>query len=89
MFRRRRTANPTLGIGIAGNNELKKIGMKKWSKRVRRIIKRLGPIWNHDVLHTGGGNAGELIGDLPLKVRIWENMDGLAGGVRLKNYNIR
>jgi len=60
VFRRRTTANPsTLGIGIAGNNELKTIGRKNWSKRIRQIIKRLGPILNHDVFDISGGNAGE------------------------------
>jgi len=90
VFRRRTTANPsTLGIGIAENNEMKKIGRKKWSKRVRRIIKLRGPILNHDVLHVDGCYARKLIGDLSPKVRIFENMDGLASGVRLRNHNIR
>jgi polyphosphate glucokinase len=71
------------------NSELKKIGRKKWNKRVRQIIEQLEPILNFDVLHIGGGNARKLIGDLPPKVRIFENIDGLAGGVRLWKDDVR
>ena len=71
------------------NSELKKIGRKKWDKRVRQIIEQLEPILNFDVLHIGGGNARKLIGDLPPKVRIFENIEGLAGSVRLWTDDVR
>ncbi len=67
------------------NRELKRIGRKKWSKRVRQIVEQLEPILNYDILHIGGGNAKKLIGDLPPKVRIFDNVEGLAGGIRLWN----
>jgi hypothetical protein len=45
------------------NRELKRIGKKKWSKRVRQVIEQLEPILNYDILYIGGGNAKKLIGD--------------------------
>lgn len=71
------------------NRELKRIGRKKWSKRVRQVIEQLEPILNYDMLHIGGGNARKLIGDLPPKVRIFENVEGLAGGIRLWNDDVQ
>jgi polyphosphate glucokinase len=71
------------------NNELKKIGRKKWNKRVRQIVERIEPIFNYDVLYIGGGNAKKLIGELPPKVRIFENVEGMTGGIRLWNDDVQ
>jgi len=65
------------------NNELKRIGKKKWSTRVTQIIERLEPVFNYDVLYLGGGNAKKLIGKLPNKVKLFENVEGMQGGIRL------
>jgi polyphosphate glucokinase len=71
------------------NSELKKVGRKKWTKSVRRVIEQLEPIFDYDMLHIGGGNAKKLIGDLPSKVRIFENIEGLVGGIRLWNDDVQ
>jgi polyphosphate glucokinase len=71
------------------NSELKAIGRKRWSKRVRQVIEQLEPIFNYDMLHIGGGNAKKLTGDLPPKVRIFENIEGLVGGIRLWNDDVQ
>jgi len=68
---------------LVSNKELQKIGKKKWVKRVLEMIEQLDPIFNYDALHLGGGNARHLKGALPPRVRIFENVEGLAGGVRL------
>jgi polyphosphate glucokinase len=63
--------------------ELKQIGKKAWSARVKDVIATLEPIFNYDVLHLGGGNARHLRLKLPKNVRIFTNVDGMTGGLRL------
>ncbi len=65
------------------NAELKRIGKKRWGKRVHRVIEQLEPIFNYDDLYLGGGNARKLDHDLPKNVHVFENVEGLAGGIRL------
>jgi polyphosphate glucokinase len=68
---------------LVSDAELKRIGERKWHKRVALIIETLGPIFNYDILHIGGGNASRLEKPLPENVRLFENVEGLAGGIRL------
>ena len=68
---------------LVSDAELERIGKKKWRKRVDLIIETLEPIFNYDKLHIGGGNAKKLKGPFPDNVRLFENVEGLAGGVRL------
>ncbi len=65
------------------NAELRAIGKKRWNVRVAEVIAQLEPIFNYDTLHIGGGNAKKLKIDLPDNVRVFTNVEGLAGGVRL------
>lgn len=63
---------------------LKKIGKKRWKKRVARVVAQILPIWNPRVLYLGGGNARLLKPeDLPSNVKITENIAGLLGGIAL------
>jgi polyphosphate glucokinase len=66
-----------------GNTEYKRIGKRRWRKRVARTIEQLRPIWNYDTLYVGGGNARYLPRKLPDDVHLFENVQGLTGGVRL------
>lgn len=68
---------------LVGDAVLKRIGLKRWRKRMAKIFRHLDPIFNYDVLHVGGGNAKRLEKPLPDKVRIFQNVDGLTGGIRL------
>jgi polyphosphate glucokinase len=77
-FRRGRTYEE-----YVGNAALDDVGKKKWNKRVARVIAKLEPIINYDVLYVGGGNARKLEIDLPKNVKIVENVAGLLGGVKL------
>ena len=63
--------------------ELERIGKKKWRKRVDHVIETLERIFNYDTLHIGGGNAKKLKGPFADNVHIFQNVDGLAGGIRL------
>ena len=61
----------------------KRIGRKKWNKRVERAVNLILPIWNPRRLYLGGGNAEKLTFDLPGQVRIVSNDAGILGGIRL------
>ena len=67
---------------LVGDAELSRVGKKAWRKRVAFVIETLERIFNYDTLHIGGGNAKKLKGPLPDNVRLFDNVDGLAGGVR-------
>jgi polyphosphate glucokinase len=63
--------------------ELERIGKKRWSQRVVEMLEQLQPIFNPVQLHLGGGNARKIRAALPDNVRIFENSQGLMGGLRL------
>ncbi len=66
-----------------GQAALKKVGVKRWSKRVIRVVETIQPIWNPNRIFLGGGNAKRLKIDLPENTRVVSNIAGLLGGVRL------
>jgi polyphosphate glucokinase len=68
-----------------GKAALKKAGKKKWNKRVRKAIRSLSELFNYDRLYIGGGNAGKIAFDLPSRVKVVSNVEGLLGGVALWN----
>jgi polyphosphate glucokinase len=63
--------------------ELREHGKQKWSKRVGEMVQMLSAIFNYDRLHIGGGNAEHIKVDLPDDVSIFQNVDGMTGGIRL------
>ena len=66
-----------------GAMALKKVGIKRWSKRVVRVLETIQPIWNPHRIFIGGGNAKRLKGEFPANVTVVSNLAGLLGGVRL------
>ena len=66
-----------------GAKALKKVGKKKWNKRVGKVIAQVLPIWNPRRLYIGGGNAKHLKLELPQGVEITSNVAGLMGGIAL------
>jgi polyphosphate glucokinase len=66
-----------------GKAALKKVGKKKWNKRVARVIAQVLPIWNPRKLYIGGGNAKHLKIEVPANVEITPNVAGLMGGIAL------
>lgn len=68
---------------LVRDSERKRVGKKKWRERVQLVFDTLEPIFNYDILHVGGGNAKHLKDPLPEKVRIFTNVSGMTGGIRL------
>jgi polyphosphate glucokinase len=66
-----------------GNAALRKIGKKRWNKRVARIIAILRTVVQFDHLYLGGGNARHVASPLPPDVSAVPNTDGLTGGIGL------
>jgi polyphosphate glucokinase len=65
-----------------GDDMLRRIGVKKWNRRVHKTITILRSLVHYDVLHIGGGNASKIT-DPPDDVKIGSNQAGLTGGIRL------
>lgn len=68
---------------LVSDQQLKKIGKKRWRKRVAAILEQVDLLFNCDAVHVGGGNALRLKTPLPPKVSVFENVEGLTGGIRL------
>lgn len=66
-----------------GNAAYKKIGKKKWNRRVERAVGNLRSLTNFDRLYIGGGNAKRIKFDLGADVRTVPNEYGIKGGARL------
>lgn len=68
-----------------GHHARKKLGNRRWSRRVTRAIDGLRPVLFWDHLYVGGGGARHLRHDLGPDVTIVGNEYGLLGGIRLWN----
>ena len=68
-----------------GEKTLKKIGKKKWNKRLAKAIEVLDRVLNFDRLYIGGGNSKKVSLILPEKVTLVPNTAGLLGGIAFWN----
>jgi polyphosphate glucokinase len=68
-----------------GRHGLKKLGKKRWNKRLAEAIEQTAHTFNWDHLYLGGGNARLITFALPLHISVVSNEDGLFGGVALWN----
>ena len=66
-----------------GKKELKRIGEKKWNKRLKWVLEMLEDIFNCDTLYIGGGSADKITFPLGENVRIFSNREGIRGGALL------
>lgn len=67
-----------------GDAARKKVGNRRWARRVLAVIETLEPIFNVRKLYLGGGNVRLLDKDkLPEGVVLVDNAAGLFGGVKL------
>jgi polyphosphate glucokinase len=69
-----------------GDRERRRLGPSFWSRRVRRVVEALRPVFVWDRLYLGGGNARvltpEVLAALGDDVVIVPNTAGIVGGVR-------
>ena len=72
-----------------GDKELKKIGRRKWNKRLEKMLPYLHTMLNYDHLFLGGGNAKKITFKLPPKTSIVSNVAGLKGGAALWRHGRR
>lgn len=66
-------------LGVRG---LKRLGKKKWSRHVTRLIVLMNEVFHVDSIVIGGGNAKKLK-NLPPGCRVGCNSDAFVGGFRL------
>ena len=66
-----------------GNAARKKVGKRKWNKRVKKAIRTLRTLTSFDHLYIGGGNAKKIEFELDPDVTIVSNDAGIRGGVVL------
>lgn len=66
-----------------GERALEKIGLKKWNKRVEKVIQVLKLVFNYDRLYISGGNAEKISFQLDKNIKIANNKDGIKGGSRV------
>ncbi len=66
-----------------GKDALKKIGKKKWNKRMEKVIDILKTVFNYDHLYISGGNAKLLTFKLDKNISIDDNKKGIKGGAIL------
>ena len=64
-----------------GDKALKKMGAKKWNRRLFKAIETLDRVLNFDYLYIGGGNSKKVRTPLPEKVALVSNAAGLLGGI--------
>jgi polyphosphate glucokinase len=72
--------------GWLGEHERRRIGDGAWSRRVRRAVDGLRPVFRWDRLYLGGGNARRIrpsvLAALGDDVVVVPNSAGIVGGVR-------
>jgi polyphosphate glucokinase len=66
-----------------GDEALRRIGKKKWNKRVRQAVENIDKLLFFDHIYIGGGNAPNLTIDLGPKATIVDNSAGITGGIKL------
>ncbi|MGO9910120.1 MAG: ROK family protein [Acidimicrobiales bacterium] len=77
-FRKDETYN-----GQIGDAALRRIGTKKWRKRVLEAISTFETLVNYDRLYLGGGNARHMTGHIDPSITIVDNVAGILGGIKL------
>jgi polyphosphate glucokinase len=77
-FRNRETFDQQLG-----NHVRKRLGNRRWTRRVALALHALWPVLVWDRLYLGGGNAHNLDGELGHEATIVPNEAAVLGGVRL------
>ena len=81
-FRKGETFNQQLGEPVR-----KKVGDKRWNKRVQKAIAYLDALTFFDHLFIGGGNAPRInrrdLGEVLERITVVDNTAGILGGIKL------
>jgi polyphosphate glucokinase len=77
-FRKGQSYNEQLGDAAR-----KRLGNRKWTRRVQRAVRTLDALFFFDRLYVGGGNAPRLTAGLGPKAVIVDNLAGILGGAKL------
>jgi polyphosphate glucokinase len=83
-FRKGETYNEQVGDAAR-----KKIGNRRWNKRIRRVIATLDALVFFNHLYIGGGNARHLTSKLGPNVTVIDPDAGILGGLKLWNPPVR
>ncbi len=83
--------NIEAGLDRLKAKALRKVGRKRWNKRLAKHIRQLESVFNYDQLYIGGGNAKYVdIQSLPGNVTICSNFNALIGGARIwRSYSLK
>ncbi len=65
---------------LVGDKTRRKIGDRRWNRRVKKLITVLDTVFNYDHLYLGGGNSRCVDFKLPRNVTIVDNDAGMEGG---------
>jgi polyphosphate glucokinase len=66
-----------------GNRTRRRIGNRRWSKRVLEAVEMFDALLHIDRLYVGGGNAKKLTVDLGHRATLVDNAAGILGGIKL------
>jgi polyphosphate glucokinase len=66
-----------------GDRARRRVGARKWNRRVRRVLGILETVVNYDRLHVGGGNAARIDFAIGRRASTVDNKAGLLGGIAL------
>jgi len=77
-FRKGETYNQQLGEAAR-----KRVGPKKWNRRVQEALANLRVLLNPDHVYLGGGNSKHLTFDLGPDTTVVDNAAGILGGIKL------
>jgi polyphosphate glucokinase len=66
-----------------GDAARKRVGNKKWNKRVKLAMETLDALFFYDQVYVGGGNSKHVTADLGPKATIIDNAAGILGGIKL------
>jgi polyphosphate glucokinase len=77
-FRHDQTYNEQLGEAAR-----KKVGGRRWNRRVEQAVAQLRALVQFDHLYIGGGNSSRVRFDLASDTELVDNEAGILGGIRL------
>jgi polyphosphate glucokinase len=66
-----------------GNRTRRRIGNRRWSKRVLAAVEMFDALLHIDRLYVGGGNAKKLTVELGHRAEVVDNSAGILGGIKL------